>query len=221
MSFRVAPGGSLAIVGPSASGKTTLARLLVGIWPAMQGKVRLDGNDIYLWDKDELGQYVGYLPQNIELFEGTIAENVARFDEPDMDKVHEACRMVALDAFVEQLPKGYNTEIGDDGSFLSGGERQRVALARAVYGMPKFVVLDEPNASLDEAGDAALLNAITLLRSKGTTVIVITHRLNILGAMEHMLVLVDGQVQRFGTCQEVLAALQTPPAASPPPPPQR
>jgi ATP-binding cassette subfamily C exporter for protease/lipase len=221
VSFRVAPGGSLAIVGPSASGKTTLARLLVGIWPAMQGKVRLDGNDIYLWDKDELGQYVGYLPQNIELFEGTIAENVARFDEPDMDKVHEACRMVALDAFVEQLPKGYNTEIGDDGSFLSGGERQRVALARAVYGMPKFVVLDEPNASLDEAGDAALLNAITLLRSKGTTVIVITHRLNILGAMEHMLVLVDGQVQRFGTCQEVLAALQTPPAASPPPPPQR
>lgn len=218
VSFRVAPGGSLAIVGPSASGKTTLARLLVGIWPAMQGKVRLDGNDIYLWDKDELGQYVGYLPQNIELFEGTIAENVARFDEPDMDKVHEACRMVALDAFVEQLPKGYNTEIGDDGSFLSGGERQRVALARAVYGMPKFVVLDEPNASLDEAGDAALLNAITLLRSKGTTVIVITHRLNILGAMEHMLVLVDGQVQRFGTCQEVLAALQTPPAASQPPP---
>jgi len=216
VSFRVASGGSLAIVGPSASGKTTLARLLVGIWPAMQGKVRLDGNDIYQWDKDELGQYVGYLPQSIELFEGTIAENVARFDEPDMEKVREACCMVGLDAFIEQLPMGYNTEIGDDGSFLSGGERQRVALARAVYGMPKFVVLDEPNASLDEAGDAALLKAIMQLRLQGTTVIVITHRLNILGAIEYMLVLVDGQVQRFGTCQEVLAALQSPTAASQP-----
>lgn len=214
ISFRVAPGGSLAIVGPSASGKTTLARLLVGIWPAMQGKVRLDGNDIYQWNKDELGKYIGYLPQSIELFEGTIAENVARFDEPDMDQVREACRMVGLDGFIETLPKGYHTEIGDDGSFLSGGERQRVALARALYGMPKFVVLDEPNASLDEAGDLALLNAIMQLRSKGTTIIVMTHRLNILGAIEHMLVLVDGQVQRFGTCQEVLAALQAPPAAA-------
>ena len=216
VSFRVAPGGSLAIVGPSASGKTTLARLLVGIWPAMQGKVRLDGNDIYQWDKDELGQYIGYLPQSIELFEGTLAENIARFAVPDPDKVRQACRMVGLADFIEQLPKGYETEIGDDGSFLSGGERQRVALARAVYGMPKFVVLDEPNASLDEAGDVALLNAVQLLRAQGTTVIVITHRLNILGAIEHMLVLVDGQIQRFGTCQEVLAALQAPPAVSQP-----
>ncbi len=213
ISFRVAPGGSLAIVGPSASGKTTLARLLVGIWPSMQGKVRLDGNDVYQWNKEELGQYVGYLPQTVELFEGTIAENVARFGEPDADKVQDACRLVGLDGFIEQLPKGYDTQVGDDGSFLSGGERQRVALARALYGMPKFVVLDEPNASLDEAGDAALLNAVKKLRAQGTTVIVMTHRLNILGAIEHMLVLVDGQVQRFGTCQEVLAALQSPPQA--------
>lgn len=217
VSFRVAPGGSLAIVGPSASGKTTLARLLVGIWPAMQGKVRLDGNDIYQWDKDELGQYVGYLPQSIELFEGSIAENIARFGEPDLEKVREACRMVGLADFIGKLPKGYDTQIGDDGSFLSGGERQRVALARAVYGMPKFVVLDEPNASLDDAGDVALLNAIKLLRSQGTTVIVMTHRLNILGAIEYMLVLVDGQIQRFGPCQEVLAALQSPPAVPQPP----
>ena len=216
VTFRVAPGGSLAIVGPSASGKTTLARLLVGVWPATQGKVRLDGNDIYQWDKEELGQHIGYLPQNVELFEGTIAENVARFGEPVDEKVREACRMVGLDGFIEQLPKRYDTEIGDDGSFLSGGERQRVALARAVYDMPKFVVLDEPNASLDEAGDVALLNAVKLLRAKGTTVIVITHRLNILGAIEHMLVLVDGQVQRFGTCQEVMEALQSPPAAQQP-----
>ncbi len=210
VSFRVAAGGSLAIVGPSASGKTTLARLLVGIWPSMQGKVRLDGNDVYQWNKEELGQYVGYLPQTVELFEGTIAENVARFGEPDLVKVSEACRMVGLDGFIEQLPNGYDTPVGDDGSFLSGGERQRVALARALYGMPKFVVLDEPNASLDEAGDAALLNAVKMLRAQGTTVIVMTHRLNILGAIEHMLVLVDGQIQRFGTCQEVLAALQSP-----------
>ena len=216
VSFRVAPGGSLAIVGPSASGKTTLARLLVGIWPALQGKVRLDGNDIYQWDKEELGQYVGYLPQSIELFEGSIAENIARFGEPDSDKVREACRMVGLADFIEKLPSGYDTQIGDDGSFLSGGERQRVALARAVYGMPKFVVLDEPNASLDDAGDVALLNAIKLLRSQGTTVIVMTHRMNILGAIEYMLVLVDGQIQRFGPCQEVLAALQAPAAAPQP-----
>ena len=216
VTFRVAAGGSLAIVGPSASGKTTLARLLVGIWPSMQGKVRLDGNDVYQWDKEELGQYVGYLPQTVELFEGTIAENVARFGEPDLEKVCEACRLVGLEVFIEQLPKGYDTQVGDDGSFLSGGERQRVALARALYGMPKFVVLDEPNASLDEAGDAALLNAVKMLRAQGTTVIVMTHRLNILGAIEHMLVLVDGQVQRFGTCQEVLAALQSPSHAASP-----
>jgi ATP-binding cassette, subfamily C, bacterial exporter for protease/lipase len=216
VTFRVASGGSLAIVGPSASGKTTLARLLVGVWPAMQGKVRLDGNDIYQWDKEELGQHIGYLPQNVELFEGTIAENVARFGEPDYEKVREACHMVGLDGFIEKLPKRYDTEIGDDGSFLSGGERQRVALARAVYDMPKFVVLDEPNASLDEAGDVALLNAVKLLMAKGTTVIVMTHRLNILGAIEHMLVLVDGQVQRFGTCQEVMEALQSPAAAQQP-----
>jgi len=220
VSFRLAPGGSLAIVGPSASGKTTLARLLMGIWPAMQGKVRLDGNDVYQWDKEELGKYIGYLPQNVELFEGTIAENVARFGVPDLEKVKEACRMVGLDAFLEQLPKGYESQIGDDGSFLSGGERQRVALARAVYDMPKFVVLDEPNASLDDAGDAALLNTIMLLRTKGSTVIVITHRLNILGAIEHMLVLVDGQVQRFGTCKEVMEALQSPPAGQQSPNPK-
>jgi len=214
VTFRMLAGASLAVVGPSASGKTTLARLLVGIWPALQGKVRLDGNDIFQWDKEELGQYVGYLPQNVELFEGTISENVARFGEPDEDKVQEACRLVGLDGFISQLPKGYDTQIGDDGSFLSGGERQRVALARAIYGFPKFVVLDEPNASLDDAGDASLVNVIRQLKVQGVTVIVITHRMNILAVMEYMLVLVDGQIQRFGTCQEVLSALQTPPPAA-------
>ncbi len=220
LNFRVAAGGSLAIVGPSASGKTTLARLLVGIWPAMQGKVRLDGNDIYQWDKEELGRYVGYLPQTVELFEGTIAENIARFGERDEAELMEACRLVGLSGFIAGLSEGLDTQIGEDGSFLSGGERQRVALARAVYGRPKFVVLDEPNASLDEAGDCALTDAVKQLRAQGTTVIVITHRLNILAAIEHMLVLVDGQVQRFGTCREVLEALQSPPAAQQPQQPQ-
>lgn len=206
--FRVAPGGSLAIVGPSASGKTTLARLLVGIWPAMSGHVRLDGNDMYQWDKEELGRSVGYLPQQVELFDGTIAENIARFSEPEEEKVVEACRMAGLEGFISSLPDGLDTKVGEDGAFLSGGERQRVALARAVYGMPAFVVLDEPNSSLDEAGDAALLEAIRKLREQGTTVIVITHRLNVLGAIEHMMVLVDGKIQKFGPCAEVLAELQ-------------
>uniref|UniRef100_Q3ASL4 Type I secretion system ATPase, PrtD n=1 Tax=Chlorobium chlorochromatii (strain CaD3) TaxID=340177 RepID=Q3ASL4_CHLCH len=210
VSFRVMPGGTLAVVGPSASGKTTLARLLVGIWPSTQGKVRLDGQDIYLWDKEELGRYVGYLPQNVELFEGTIAENIARFGEPELEKVEAACRLVGLDALMVNWPKGYDTQIGEDGAFLSGGERQRVALARAVYDMPKLVVLDEPNASLDEAGDAALINTVKKLRENGTTVIVMTHRLNILAAIEYMLVLVDGQVQKFGTVKEVMEALQNP-----------
>lgn len=210
LNFRVAPGGSLAVVGPSASGKTTLARLLTGIWPSLQGKVRLDGHDVYLWDKEELGAHVGYLPQNVELFAGSIAENIARFGEPEMVKVNEACRMAGLERFVAQLPDGVDTQIGDDGCFLSGGERQRVALARAVYGMPKFVVLDEPNSSLDEAGDAALIETIRLLKANGTTVVVMTHRMNVLAVMEHMMVLVDGQIQKFGPTQEVLAALQNP-----------
>ena len=134
--------------------------------------------------------------------------------------MRDACIMVGLQDFVEQLPKGYNSQIGDDGSFLSGGERQRVALARALYDMPKLLVLDEPNASLDEAGDAALLSALLRMRAAGSTVIVITHRLNILGAIEHMMVLVDGQIQRFGTCQEVMEALQSPPEAQQPPNPK-
>ena len=216
VSFKVEPGSSLAIVGPSASGKTTLARLLVGFWPSLQGKVRLDGNDIYQWDKEELGQYIGYLPQNVELFAGTIAENIARFGDPDSEKVYEACRLVGLDGFVTSLPDGIETRIGDDGSFLSGGERQRVALARAVYGMPKLLVLDEPNSSLDEAGDSALLGALMKLKAQGATIVVITHRLNILKAIDNMLALVDGRIQMMGTVKEVLTAMQNPSSSKQP-----
>jgi len=212
ISFRVAPGDSLAVVGPSASGKTTLARLLTGIWAPMAGKVRLDGSDIYAWNKEELGPHVGYLPQSVELFEGTIAENVARFGEPDREKVQAACRMVGLEEFVSTLPSGYDTPIGDDGAFLSGGQRQRVALARAVYGMPRFVVLDEPNSNLDTDGDAALIRTLQLLKSAGTTVIVMTHRMNVLAVVGYMLVLIDGQIKQFGPRDQVLAALQGKPA---------
>ncbi len=207
--FSLQPGASLAVVGPSASGKTTLARLLVGIWPSAHGKIRLDGSDVFLWDKDELGKHVGYLPQNIELFDGTIAENIARFGTPDLHQLDMAVRMVALDSFIATLTEGYNTRIGEDGAFLSGGERQRIALARAVYGMPSYVVLDEPDSSLDEAGEAALLRTISKLKANGSTVIIMTHKLQLLQAVDFMLLLVDGQVQRFGPRSEVLDGLRS------------
>jgi ATP-binding cassette subfamily C exporter for protease/lipase len=223
--FRVAPGDSLAVVGPSASGKTTLARLLTSVWSPMSGKVRLDGSDVATWNKEELGPHVGYLPQAVELFDGTIAENVARFGEPDADKVRAACRMVGLEAFIATLPKGYDTPVGDDGAFLSGGQRQRVALARAVYGMPRFVVLDEPNSNLDTDGDAALIDTLRQLKAAGTTVIAMTHRMNILQSVGYMLVLIDGQIKQFGPRDQVLSALkgeQPPkPQTSPKPQPQQ
>ena len=205
--FALNPGDVLAVVGPSASGKTTLARLLVGLWPAMSGKVRLDGADVYTWDKLELGPHLGYLPQNVELFEGTVAENIARFGEVDVGKVEAAARAVGLHEFILELPEGYDSPVGPDGTMLSGGQRQRVALARAIYGGPAFVVLDEPNSSLDEVGDAALANAIAKLKQEGTTFVVMTHRTSVLSVADKMLVLRDGQTQYFGMRDEVLKAL--------------
>ena len=205
--FALNPGDVLAVVGPSASGKTTLARLLVGLWPAMNGKVRLDGADVFTWDKQELGPHLGYLPQNVELFEGTVAENIARFGEVDVGKVEPAARAVGLHEFILELPKGYDSPVGPDGTMLSGGQRQRVALARAIYGGPAFVVLDEPNSSLDEVGDAALAAAIAKLKQEGTTFVVITHRTSVLSVADKMLVLRDGQTQYFGMRDDVLKAL--------------
>lgn len=210
VSFGLQPGSSLAIVGPSASGKTSLSKFLVGLWPPMNGSVRLDGGDIYHWNKSELGPHIGYLPQRIELLDGTLAENIARFGDVDEEKVREACRLVGLEDFVDSLPEGYSTPIGLDGAYLSGGQRQRVALARAVYGGPKLIVLDEPNSSLDEAGDAALIEALKALKRSGSTVIVITHRNNILSLMDFMMILHDGKVLKMGKTQEVLAQLQSP-----------
>ncbi|MEJ8838675.1 type I secretion system permease/ATPase [Ramlibacter sp. AN1133] len=208
VSFSLQPGEVLAVIGPTASGKTTLARTLVGLWPSAGGKVRLDGVDVFGWDKTELGPHVGYLPQGVELFDGTVAENIARFDAPDAARAEAAARKVGLHEFILSLPQGYDTEIGNEGARLSGGQRQRLALARALYGEPVFVVLDEPNASLDEAGDRALAEAIAAGKARGTTFVVMTHRTSILGVSDKLLVLADGQVQAFGPRDQVLAKLQ-------------
>ena len=206
--FALAPGEVLAVVGPSAAGKTTLARLLVGLWPAQGGKVRLDGADIHAWSKAELGAHLGYLPQGVELFEGTLAENIARFAEVEPAKVEAAARAVGLHEFILSLPQGYDSPVGPEGARLSGGQHQRVGLARALYGDPVFVVLDEPNSSLDEEGDAALARAIQDAKARGTTFVIMTHRTSVLGVADKMLVLHDGQQQAFGPRDDVLAALQ-------------
>jgi ATP-binding cassette subfamily C exporter for protease/lipase len=211
VSFLLPAGEVLAVVGPSASGKSTLARLMVGIWPTAAGKVRLDGADVFSWNKAELGPHIGYLPQEVELFDGTLAENIARFGEIDMGKVEAAARAVGVHDAILALPQGYDTRIGDDGCFLSGGQRQRVGLARAIYGNPRFVVLDEPNSSLDEAGEIALAQTLRDLKAQDATVVVITHRTSVLAAVDRMLILLDGQVQAYGPRDEVLAALQRPP----------
>jgi ATP-binding cassette subfamily C exporter for protease/lipase len=218
LSFALQPGEVLAVVGASAAGKTTLARLLMGLWPAGNGKVRLDGVDVFTWDKAELGPNVGYLPQGVELIDGTLAENIARFGPIDMQKVEAAARSVGLHEWALQLPQGYDTPLGHEGSMLSGGWRQRVGLARALFGRPMFVVLDEPNASLDDAGDAALIAAIAQYKALGITFVMMTHRMSVLSVADKILVLRDGQSQAFGPRDEVLAAMRqaaTPQVATP------
>lgn len=207
VAFALYPGEVLAVVGPSACGKTTLARLLVGLWPTGGGKVRLDGADVYTWAKAELGPHIGYLPQGVEIFDGTVFENIARFGDATEADVEEAARAVGLHEFIEALPQGYATPVGRGGVPLSGGQRQRVGLARALYGRPTFVVLDEPNASLDDAGDQALAQAIAQYKSMGTTFVVITHRTHVLAVADKMLILRDGTVQAYGPTKDVLAAL--------------
>lgn len=207
VNFSLPAGQCLAVIGPSASGKTTLARVLLGVWPVLSGKVRLDSADVHAWNKAELGPHVGYLPQDVELFEGTLAENIARFGEVDEQKLHQAIRLAGLEALVKALPTGIDTSIGVDGAFLSGGQRQRVGLARAVYGQPKFIVLDEPNSSLDEAGDAVFLEMLFELKRLGITVVVVTHRKTVLPAVDKILVMRDGRAQLFGERDQVLAAL--------------
>ncbi|MPW17645.1 type I secretion system permease/ATPase [Paraburkholderia sp. CNPSo 3157] len=212
LNFSIEAGDVVGVIGPSASGKSTLARLLVGVWPAALGTVRLDGADIYQWNKDQLGPHIGYLPQDIELFGGTIAENIARFGQIDSAKVIEAARLAGVHDMILRLPQGYDTPVGDGGSGLSGGQKQRIGLARALYGNPALIVLDEPNSNLDEMGEAALRHAIDQLRQAGKTVVLITHRTSIIAATTKLLLLVEGQLRLYGPTAHVMATLSKAPA---------
>ena len=211
VSFALEAGACLGVIGPSAAGKSTLARALLGIWPAAMGTVRLDGADIYKWDRAELGPHIGYLPQDIELFDGTISENIARFGEISSEAIVEAARMAGVHEMVLRLPEGYDTIIGANGGVLAGGQRQRIALARAIYGKPSLVVLDEPNSNLDDTGESALRSALQQLKQAGTTVMVITHRPNILFGVDKILVMKDGQVADFGPAEMIMRKYQQQP----------
>lgn len=204
----VAPAGSIVgIVGPSAAGKSTLVRALMGIWPPQHGVVRLDGADIATWDKQALGPYVGYLPQDIELFEGSISENIARFDKVDPEKVVEAAQMAGVHEMILMQPDGYDTVIGSEGVNLSGGQRQRIGLARALYGKPRLIVLDEPNSNLDDVGEKALGIALQKVKESGATVFIVSHRPNILSRLDRVLVMAGGTISLYGERDKVIAQL--------------
>ncbi|MGH8693982.1 MAG: type I secretion system permease/ATPase, partial [Burkholderiales bacterium] len=212
VSFDLRPGEALAIVGPSAAGKSTLTKLIVGIWRPLAGVVRLDGADISAWPRASLGPYVGYLPQNVELFAGTVSENIARLGEVDSSAVIKAAKRANAHDMILRLPKGYDTPIGDGGAFLSAGQRQRVALARALYGTPRLVVLDEPNSNLDNEGETALIEAMRNLKPAGVTVVVVTHRTPLLAAMDKVILLRDGVIERHGAVADVLGPARPRPA---------
>lgn len=207
MSFSMNAGDSMAVIGPSAAGKSSLARLLVGVWNPVQGKVRLDGADIAMWNRAELGKHLGYLPQEVELFEGTAAENIARFSEVDSQKVITAARHAGVHEMVLRLPQGYETPVGDGGCYLSAGQRQRIGLARALYGDPGLVVLDEPNSNLDDAGERALAEAVAALKARGATVVLVTHRPAIIQSVDKVMLVVDGQVHVYGPRVEALKVI--------------
>ncbi|MCQ4254411.1 type I secretion system permease/ATPase [Stutzerimonas stutzeri] len=207
ISFAVQAGLVVGIIGPSASGKSTLARALLGVWAPQHGVVRLDGADINNWDKRELGPHVGYLPQDIELFEGTVSENIARFGEISSEKVIQAARTAGVHEMILQLPDGYDTVIGSEGVNLSGGQRQRVGLARAIYGAPRLIILDEPNSNLDEVGERALAQAIREIKATGATIFVITHRTSILSQLDRLLVMNGGAISLYGPRELVMAEL--------------
>jgi len=211
LSFQVQPGEAIGVLGPSGAGKSTLARVLVGVWPYGGGAVRLDGTELPHWNSEELGKHIGYLPQDVELFAGTVAENISRFDDnAGHEKVIAAAQLAGVHDLIQKLPDGYNTEIGEGGQALSGGQRQRIGLARAVYGNPPLIVLDEPNSNLDSAGETALLQAIGHLRAAGKTIILITHKANIIAGVDKLLVISDGALQFFGPRDDVMAKLAGP-----------
>lgn len=205
--FTLFPGESLGLVGPSAAGKTTLLRLLLGLRTAQAGCVRLDGADIARFDREQLGRAVGYLPQNVELFAGTIGANISRLQQPDADAVIRAAQLAQAHELILGLPDGYDTDIGENGCLLSGGQRQRIALARALYGDPRLLILDEPNANLDEAGDAALASALTAVKARGTTVVVVSHRRGLIAQLDRIAMLRNGKLEAFGPASLVLGKL--------------
>ena len=193
------------MIGPSAAGKSTLARVLVGVWPAASGSVRLDGAELSHWNPDELGPHIGYLPQDVELFEGTVAENIARFTDFEPETVIAAAKKAGMHDMVQHLADGYSTQIGIGGNALSGGQRQRIALARALHGDPALIVLDEPNAALDTEGEKALVQVLNDLKEEGKTVILITHRPALLASADRVLVLQSGEIESLGSREEVMA----------------
>ena len=216
VSFALEPGESLGVVGPSACGKTTLLRLLLGIWKPHSGSVRLDGADIAHWDRDRLGPYIGYLPQDVELFAGSVAQNVARLGEVDDERVVAAAKLAHAHEMILRLPSGYDTPIGETAHALSGGQRQRIALARALYNSPRLLILDEPNSNLDQTGERALRDAIVEAKKEGTTVVLIAHRPSIIQVVDKLLVLKDGAVEQFGPRTDIIKSVtpgDTAPAA--------
>ena len=215
ITFAIEPGDVLGVIGPSAAGKSTLARVAVGIWPSTPNAARIDGADVYRWNKDELGPALGYVPQDIEVFPGTVSENIARFREFQPEDVIAAAQSAGVHDMILHFPEGYDTRIGDGGVGLSGGQKQRLALARALYGKPNLVVLDEPNSNLDEVGEAALVRAIQELQARKASVIVITHRIPILQVTNKLLLLQDGNARMFGPTAQVMQALQGKPVATP------
>ncbi len=210
VTFAVEAGEILGVIGPSAAGKSSLARVVTGIWPPTAGSVRLDGSELDQWHPDELGRYIGYIPQDVELFAGTVAENIARFSSAPSEAVIEAAQLAGVHEMIQGLEDGYNTEIGEGGAKLSGGQRQRLALARAVFDRPPLIVLDEPNANLDTKGEESLVHAIRTLSKAGSTVLLITHRANIMSHVDKVLVMAEGSVHLFGPREEVLRRLATP-----------
>ena len=217
VAFKLEAGQGLGIIGPSGSGKSSVARLLVGVWQPVRGSVRLDGAALDQWSPDALGEHIGYLPQDVELLAGTVAQNIARFEpEPDNEAVITAAKAVGVHDMIVRLPNGYDTQVGEQGASLSAGQAQRVALARAVYGNPFLVVLDEPNSHLDAEGDEALTRAILGVRERKGIVIVIAHRPSAIAGVDQIMVMNQGKMQGIGPKDEVLAkALQRPPQAQP------
>jgi ATP-binding cassette subfamily C protein len=211
VSFTLIAGNALGVIGPSGSGKTSLARALIGVWKPARGTIRLDGATLDQWSSDAFGRFVGYLPQEVELLEGTVAENIARFEQDaDPTKLIAAATKAGVHEVILRLPQGYKTQVGEGGAMLSGGQRQRIALARALYDDPFLVILDEPNSNLDANGEQALSNAISGIRARGGIAIVIAHRPSAVSAVDHVLVLNEGRVQAFGAREQVLQQLRQP-----------